>query len=329
MREAIAGVKIWKEDLAVRRLEERLRTPLISGMVIQDAQRVLRERLSTALRDRRLKEVLVSDQSQATAKVLDIVWEAAKPRLIGRELVQIFAKDDPSLNIPKHSTPITAKYPVAEGADVPINIGAFTSVTLTPEKSGVAVPISKEMVEDAAWDVIEFQLAEAGRAMAEVETEKIISQMIADAGNSTPAGTTGTLAYDDLVGVLGMIQADNFLQDYIQTGKGYLVVHPDQYADLLKDDKIRDTHVFGGTVAVAPTGRIETILGLNVRVTTKIPSGTALIVDAEHAGALFIRRDITVENYDDPIKDLAGAVLTARWKYATMQPNAIGKVTNC
>jgi len=329
MRGEMLGVRVAKEDLAVRRLEEKLQTPLISGMILQDAQRILRERMQSTLRDKRLKEVLMSDQSQATAKVLDVVWEAAKPRLIGRELVEVFAKDDPSLNIPKHTTPITARYPVAEGADIPINVGAFTSVTLTPEKSGVAVPISKEMVEDAAWDVIEFQLAEAGRAMAEVETAKIISTMIADAGNTAAAATSGTLAYDDIVGILGLIQTDNFLQDYIQTGRGYLVVHPDQYADLLKDAKIRDTHVFGGTVAVAPTGRIETILGLNVRVTTKITSGTALIVDAEHAGALFIRRDITVENYDDPVKDLAGAVLTARWKYATMQANAIGTITSC
>jgi HK97 family phage major capsid protein len=320
------GVKVAKEDMAVRRLEEKLQTPLLSGRTLHEAQRVLHQRTEAMLKDRHLREVLLSDQSQATAKVLDIVWEAAKPRLIGRELCAVFVKEDPSLKVPRHKTLVSARYPVAEGADIPVNVGAFDSVTLTPEKSGVAVPISREMIEDAAWDVVEFQLREAGRAMAEVETERIIAQMIADAGNSAAAATAGTLAYDDIVGMINLIQADNFLQDYIQTGRGYLVVHPDQYADLLKDSSVKQAHSWGG-IAVAPTGRLETILGLNLRVTTKITSGTALVVDAEHAGALFIRRDITVENYEDPIKDLAGAVLTARWKYATMQANAIGKIT--
>jgi ppGpp synthetase/RelA/SpoT-type nucleotidyltranferase len=50
-------------------------------------------------------------------------------------------------------------------------------------------------------------------------------------------------------------------------------------------------------------------------------------VDSKHAGLLFIRRDITMEDYEDPIHDLAGVAVTARWRYETLRANAIGKIT--
>jgi hypothetical protein len=68
-----------------------------------------------------------------------------------------------------------------------------------------------------------------------------------------------------------------------------------------------------GGPAVAPTGRIANLLGMRVLVSTKVTSGTALVIDSKHAGALFIRRDVTVEEYEDPVKDLAGVAVTARW----------------
>lgn len=64
-------------------------------------------------------------------------------------------------------------------------------------------------------------------------------------------------------------------------------------------------------------------------ISTKVTSGTALVIDSKHAGVLFIRRDVTVEEYEDPVKDLAGVAVTARWVYDTLRANAIGKVTNC
>ena len=35
------------------------------------------------------------------------------------------------------------------------------------------------------------------------------------------------------------------------------------------------------------------------------------------------------EEYEDPVKDLAGVAVTARWAYETLRANAIGKITNC
>jgi len=307
-----------KSDLAVKRLEEKLKTNF-SGKPISQMQTDLHQKVGELIKANRLHEVLLSDVSQATAKVLDVIWEAAKPNLVGRELAVVVAQDVPVLKVPRAK--LSKAYEVAEGAEIPVGTEDYDSVTLTPRKYGVRPLISREMVEDAEWDVIEYQLAEAGRAMADLETEKIIAQMISDAGNSIAAGTGGTLAYNDVVNILKECLTDNFTPDVI-------AVHPSELADLLKDTAIQKAMEWGGP-AVAPTGKVANLLGMKVLVSTRIPSGTALVVDSKHAGVLFIRRDITAEDYEDPVKDLAGVAVTSRWAYTTLRAEAIGKITNC
>jgi len=307
-----------KSDLAVRRLEEKLGISF-SGKPLSLMQNELRRKIGETLRNYRLQELLLSDASQATAKVLDTVWEAAKPNLIGRELVTVIAQDAPSIKIPRAK--LSKAYEVAEGAEIPVGTEEYDSISLTPKKYGVRPLISREMIEDAEWDVIEYQLAEAGRAMADIETEKIVTQMIVDAGNSVAAGSAGTLAYNDVVNIMKEVLVDGYVPNV-------LAVHPSELADLLKDAAIQKAMDWGGQ-PVAPTGQIPTLLGMRVLVSTKIPAGTALIADNKHSGVLFVRRDLTAEDYEDPVKDLAGIAVTARWAYATLQSEAIGKVTNC
>ena len=307
-----------KTDLAVKRLEEKLSVSF-NGRPITVMQSELRQKIGEALKNNRLHEILLSDASQATAKVLDTVWEAAKPQLIDRELAVVIAQDAPLIKVPRAK--ISKAFEVAEGAEIPVGTEDYDSVTLTPKKYGVRPLISREMVEDTEWDVIEYQLAEAGRAMADLETETIIAQMISDAGNSVAAGTGGMLAYSDVVSIVKECLIDGYTPDAI-------AIHPSELADLLKDTAIQKAMEWGGE-AVAPSGQIARLLGMQVLVSTKITSGTALIVDSKHAGVLFIRRDITAEDYEDPVKDLAGVAITSRWAYTTLRTEAIGKVTGC
>ena len=52
------------------------------------------------------------------------------------------------------------------------------------------------------------------------------------------------------------------------------------------------------------------------------------MLDSKNAGVLYVRRDVTIEDYEDPVKDLVGAVVTARFRYATIRANAICTVTS-
>lgn len=80
---------------------------------------------------------------------------------------------------------------------------------------------------------------------------------------------------------------------------------------------------------MAPSGKVANLLGMRLLVSTKVTSGTAIMVDSKHAGVLFIRRDITAEDYEDLVKDLAGVSITSRWAHSILRAEAIGKITSC
>jgi len=69
-----------KSDLAVRRLEEKLGTTF-SAKPISLMQCELRQKLGEALRNTRLQEILLSDSSQATAKVSMLFGRLLSPTL--------------------------------------------------------------------------------------------------------------------------------------------------------------------------------------------------------------------------------------------------------
>jgi len=118
-----------KSDLAVKRLEEKLKTSF-SGKPISQMQTDLHQKVGELIKTNRLHEVLLSDVSQATAKVLDVIWEAAKPNLVGRELAVVVAQDVPVLKVPRAK--LSKAYEVAEGAEIPVGTEDYDSVTLTP-----------------------------------------------------------------------------------------------------------------------------------------------------------------------------------------------------
>lgn len=304
------------ESLAIQKLEETLEISL-KGRKLTDMHRDLRKRMDE-ISQKSLQEILYSSDAGATAKVLDIVWDAATPNLMGRQLCVVISRDTSSIKVPKAAVAKVGW--IAGVGGVPITEEDYTFTTISAKKSGGRAVISMDMIEDAEWDVVERQLREIARAMADFETETIIAQMIADAGNSATAATSGALAFSDIASMWGTMAKAN-------RSPNALALNPDEFADLLKDSAIqnivtyrREEFVPGGTIAYIP--------GIKILVSSKAPAGTALLVDTHHAGILFIRRDITLEEYNDPINDLFHVPATARWNYATIDANAIGKITS-
>lgn len=50
------------------------------------------------------------------------------------------------------------------------------------------------------------------------------------------------------------------------------------------------------------------------------------VLDSKNAGAIVIRRDISVERYSDPIRDLIGIGVTARFDADRLHANASARV---
>jgi HK97 family phage major capsid protein len=315
-----------EESLAIKQLGEALGIDLTRGRIDDDPRwggyLGLHHRLHDAIKTlpwKKAEEILLSSSVGATAKILDIVWDAAVPELIGRQLCMVVEKDAPSIQVPKAVTAMVRW--LTGGGEVPRSEETYTFVTIEAKKSGCASMISRDAIEDATWDLVARQLAEGARAMAEFESNYIIDRLIANAGNTTTAASSGTLVWDDVAGMIGTMWKGNRKPDV-------LALNPGEFADLLKDSDILNLLLYKKQEEFVSGGPIAYVPGTKILVSSQVPSGTALLVDSQHAGVLFIRRDITMEDYEDPIEDLQGAVFTERWNFGAVDTAAIATITS-
>jgi len=306
-----------EESVAIKELEEVLHTNLTQGTL--DVLHRNLHRAIEALPRGKAEEILFASQAGATATVLDTVWDAATPELIGRQLCVVVQKDAATIKIPKAAT-ATPQW-ITGGVEIPISEETYSFIEVSAKKSGVRCAISRDLIEDATWDIVARQLAEGSRAMAAFESSYIISQLIANAGNTATASNAGTLAWGDIADMIGVMWGVNRKPDV-------LAVNPSEFADLLRDSAIQNLILYGKQDDFVPGGPIAYVPGLKILVSSHVTAGTALLVDSSHAGVLFIRRDITMEDYEDPIEDLQGAVFTERWNFVVVDGDTIGIITN-
>lgn len=279
----------------------------------------------------KLKEFILSDQANAVAEINRIVWEALKPNLVFREIVTLWHTDRPTYRFIR-AILIPRAFDVQEAAEIPVAGEKYDYIDVNMRKIGVRPQISRELVEDAVWDVVARQLAEGGRAMAHKENELglAILNTQATAGNNfqgygltQTAGTAGVLAYADIVKSIGQLRAQNaFPSD--------LVVHPTEEASVLQDDKFIHAFYFGGLMkkSLGPQEYFGQILGFRTLTTTLQTQGSSLLLDAQRAAGFVIRRDVTVEHLIDPIKDLSGASFTARINLGVLRYLAVCQLQN-
>src|SRR3990167_2895627 len=64
---------------------------------------------------------------------------------------------------------------VAEGAEVPLNQVEYNNLNIKPRKFGVAIRITREMLEDANFNLLEHNVRIAGRRFAENENSLVIT----------------------------------------------------------------------------------------------------------------------------------------------------------
>src|SRR3990167_9031730 len=83
---------------------------------------------------------------------------------------------------------------VAEGAEIPLDNTTFSSFNLKPKKYGVAIRIPREMLEDAKWNLLDYNIRTAARRFAENENSLVISDALDNASNTVSGGAAVTIA---------------------------------------------------------------------------------------------------------------------------------------
>ena len=69
-------------------------------------------------------------------------------------------------------------------------------------------------------------------------------------------------------------------------------------------------------------------MGLRVYSSTLVPNGTAYAIDVRVAGVMLIRRDVSVEDWNDPVEGQYGVRATTRFGLGILRSNAKAKMTN-
>ena len=211
---------------------------------------------------------------------------------------------------------------IGEGSEIIIDQASQTSFNMKPQKWGVALRITREMLEDSKWNLLTHNVKVAGKRFAEKETELIITAL--DGANATTAGGAA-ISIANITESMYDLESNDYVPTEILIGDEIL-------QDLRNIDTFVEANKVGNTEMLT-RGFLGTIYGLNVvRFSTNAaPSTTyakyAYVIDRSEAYGIAIKRDITMEQVVMPTYDMQGAVLTNRIAVALLRSKAVSKIT--
>jgi len=260
-------------------------------------------------------------------EVYKTISEGAEPFKCMRQILPIIKTDSYSVRIVKGETGSYAEA-VAEGAKVPIDTQVYTKADITINKIGTRPIITNEIIEDCLFDIAHLELSKAGARMENKLNRDCILTSLKTQG-VTAIDPTGThLSVIDLAKARADIESSNYIPDVF-------ISHPSAEGYLLQDSNLVYAS-YAGTASTLNSGKLPKILGMTpytLSVTTGSTSyywdGTdsathwnVLLMDSKASTYLAMRRDLTVEEYDDPIHDIMGIACTMRYGVGVIQSAA-------
>lgn len=275
--------------------------------------------------------LITSFESELVKQQLyDVIKEASIEARIGRQLVEVIPmKAGTTLDIILADKDSVEFRRVAEGARFPIDVEAYTKVSVTPAKWGDMIAITKEMQEDANWDVLRRNLRQIGRE-AGVREDIIIFTAFNDSTNGFP-GTAGQyitsvgteLAIADIANGMKAVEANDYFPNV-------MAIHPNQVAELRQIDTFVEADRVGSRVTFEK-GFVGKIFGMDCVIsrTTYLGAATeyAWILDTREAGVLIVRRPLTMKTFEIPERDTIAVACSFRAEARVVRPKAGCRVT--
>jgi len=272
-----------------------------------------------------IKEGLFSDVVGAIGRMHDTLVKAAWPELIGRSIINVRPTKEPLERFPLDSDSVGYLY--AEGGAARLVGKKHSTVDIqTNVLAEASEEWTREFVEDATWNVMENMVEKVGKALGVVETQKVLDLYggIAPgdlAGGSALNAGNAALDWSLLLQLHNAIRNENWKPDV-------LVLHETQLHQLLNDDKFIHSMYLPSTETDIARGIIGSVLGMKVVVSTLVPNGTAYAIDTRVAAVMLLRRDITVEDWEEPQTGKYGVRATTRFGLGILRSKAVAKMTN-
>lgn len=163
---------------------------------------------------------------------------------------------------------------VTDGNSVSISAISFTQVSVSASIRGVAVQITLKQLRDELTSVRQDVIENLGTALAEKEESDIISKLYETTSTSlfTGTATAANIQATDTFDIAVLVDGRKAMRNDKRRAQ-YLIIHPDQEAELIQLDKFLDASQYGSTEANR-SGFIGSYLGIEVFETTNIGSET-------------------------------------------------------
>jgi HK97 family phage major capsid protein len=272
-----------------------------------------------------LKESLFSDASGALGRMHDTVVQNAWPELIGRNIITVRPTTETLERFPLDEGAVAYKY--AEGATTRLSGKKSSTVDIcTDQLAESSDEWTKEYLEDATWNVMDNALANVGAALGQDETENIIALYTGITSGDLATGTelsagNAAMSWAQLLNLHNAVRSQNWRPTV-------LAINEMQLHQLLNDDKFVHAQYLPSSQTDVEQGLITSVLGMKVQASTLVPNGTALAIDTRVASVMLLRRDITVEDWDDVKTGKYGIRATTRFGIGVLRSNAVARMTN-
>jgi len=271
-----------------------------------------------------IREGLYSDVAGALGAVHDVIWNAAYPRFVSRDIIKVIPTKNTLERFPKE----TVAY-IFEGEGPVYDTGARVETQdVKADKEGSSKKEwTESFVEDASWDVLQWQIEAIGKALAKWETQKVIAAYKANEGSD--AGTVdvagNAVNWANVCDVIGLVEA----QDFHPT---VFVMHPKLFQDLMKLDQFvsslyKDRENMRKGVVNHTTLDVTFI---SCSLCNFSPGGAnatyGYCIDTDSAGVLLLRRDVTTKPYEDPSRNMYGVLASERIGVGILRPKAVARL---
>lgn len=272
-----------------------------------------------------VKERLFSDTLGALGHMHDTLVQAAYPEMIGREIISVMPTTEAMERFPLDEKAIAYRY--AEGAFTRLSGKKITTVDVYTNILAEASEVwTREFLEDATWNVMDAMTEKVGRTLGENETNRILAMYgaiaNADLAGGTPIDNGGqALNWSGVVKLHNAVRGENWRPTV-------LALNEVQLHQLLNDDKFIHAQYLPSEQVDLERGVVGGVLGMKVMASTLVPNGVAYAIDTRVAAVMLLRRDITVEDWEDPRTGEFGVRATTRFGLGVLRSKAIAKMTN-
>ncbi|MFB3887945.1 MAG: phage major capsid protein [Candidatus Bathyarchaeia archaeon] len=272
-----------------------------------------------------VREGLFTDAVGALGKLHDTLVQAAYPEMIGRGIITVRPTSEAMERFPLDEKAVAYRY--AEGTATRLSGKKNTTVDIyTNILADAAEEWTREFLEDATWNVMDNMVEKVGRTLGEEETNRILALYAAVADADLAGGApvnqgNAAMNWNGLVKLHNAVRGENWRPTV-------LAVNEVQLHQLLSDDKFIHAQYLPSGQTDLEQGSIGSVLGMRVQASTLVPNGTAYAVDTRVASVMLLRRDITVEDWEDIRNGKYGVRATTRFGVGVLRSKAIAKMTN-